>query len=141
MAINLSWSGPTLRTPKNNHGPTWSEWLSCTPRLILSLADFQHTMFQGSGHSLVHALWITAFDEIRCVPIANEQRLQFFVTDTGQDGGVIDLVTVEVQNGQHSPVRNWVEELVTVPASGERTGLRLTVAYHYEGYQIGVVVN
>src|SRR6202040_2989727 len=32
-----------------------------------------------------------------------------------------------------------VEELIAVPTGGERTGLRLPVAYHHEGDQVRVI--
>ena len=53
--------------------------------------------------------------------------------------GVVDLVAVEVQDRQHRPVADRVEELVAVPARGEGAGFRLAVAHHDEGDQVRVV--
>src|SRR5262245_23346435 len=123
MSIHLPWSCPTLGAAENNHRPAWPEGLSGSPRLLLDLANLQNTLLQRGRHRLVHAAWVTPFDKIRCVPIADEQCLQFLVADAGQEGRVIDLVAIEVQDRQHGPVCDRIEELVTVPARGEGTGL------------------
>ena len=59
--------------------------------------------------------------------------------DAGQDGRVGDLVAVQVQDRQHAAVAGRVEELVAVPAGGERPGLRLAVADDAGDDQVGVV--
>ncbi len=46
-----------------------------------------------------------------------------------------------MQDRQHRPVGDRVDEFVTVPAGGQRTGLGLAVADHYEGNQIWMVVD
>src|SRR5207253_9064464 len=38
-----------------------------------------------------------------------------------------DLVAVQMEDWQHATVAGWVEELVAMPASGERTSFRFTV--------------
>src|SRR5438128_9252201 len=63
------------------------------------------------------------------------------MADAGQEGGVIDLIAIKVQHRQHRAVGDRVEELVTMPASGEGAGFGLAVAHHYESDQIGVVVD
>src|SRR5215469_6803240 len=131
MSIHFSRGRPTLRATKNNHRPAWPESLSGTPCLLLEFADLQDTLFQRRSHRLVHTVRVTPFHKIRCVPVADEQRLQLLMADAGQEGRVIDLVAIEVQDLQHRPVRNRIEELVTVPASSEGTGLRLAVTHHY----------
>ena len=44
-----------------------------------------------------------------------------------------------MEDGQHGTVSSRVEELVRMPACGQRTGFRLTVAYHTANQQIGIV--
>src|SRR5438046_1521341 len=123
VLAQLPRGGPTFGAAQYDHGPARPESLSGTPRLLLDLADLQDTLFQGGGHSLVHSARVTAFDKVRCVPVADEQGLQFLVADAGEDGEVIDLVAVKVQYRQHRAVGDWVEKLVAVPARGERTCL------------------
>src|SRR5262245_21993569 len=95
VPIHLPRGRPTLGTAENDHGPAWPESLPGPPGLLLDLADLQDTLFQGSGHGLVHAVWVAPFHKIRCVPVADEQRLQLLMADAGQEGRVIDLVAVE----------------------------------------------
>ena len=41
--------------------------------------------------------------------------------------GIGDLVAVEVEDRKHSAIGRWVQELVGMPARGQRSGFRLTV--------------
>src|SRR4029078_2108023 len=68
-------------------------------------------------------------DEDRRVPVALEQRDELVRRDPGEDGGVRDLVAVQVQDRQDGTVGRGVQELVGVPARRERPGLGLAVAY------------
>ena len=47
-------------------------------------------------------------------------------SDAGQDGGVGDLVTVVVQDGQHGSITGRVQRLVGMPARGQRPGRSAT---------------
>ena len=62
------------------------------------------------------------------VPVALEQRGQLLVADAVEDRRVGDLVAVEGEDRDDRPVDRRVEELVRVPARGQRSGLRLAVA-------------
>ena len=53
--------------------------------------------------------------------------------------GFGDLVSVQVQDGQHGAVARRVEELVGVPAGGQRAGLGFAIADHAAGHQIGII--
>ena len=68
---------------------------------------------------------VGALDEVRRPAVAAEQALELLVADAGQDGGVVDLVAVEVKDGQHRAVADRIEELVDVPRGGQRAGFRL----------------
>ena len=57
-----------------------------------------------------------------------EELVELFVGDAGQDGRVGDLVAVEVQDRQHDTVGARVDELVGLPAGGQRAGLSFAVA-------------
>ena len=88
--------------------------------------------------------WWTAsgslpFDEVRLVAHALEELLQLVLRDAGEEAGVGDLVAVEVQDRQHAAVAGRVEELVAVPAGGERPGLGLAVADDAGDDQVRVV--
>ena len=140
VAVHLARGGPALGAAQDDDRPARPKGLAGLPRLFLNLTDLQDAVLQGGGHCLVHAFVVAAFHEIRGVTIADEQRPQLVVADAGQDGRVVDLVAVQMQDRQHRPVGDRVEEFVAVPAGGERTGLRLAVADHDEGNQVRVVV-
>ena len=55
------------------------------------------------------------------------------------DRRVVDLVSVQMKDRQDGAVANRVEELVDVPARGQRAGLRLAVADDGRDDQIGIV--
>src|SRR5271166_1019823 len=122
VPVHLPWGRPPLGAAEDDHGPSRPLRLAATPRLLLDRADLQHRVLQRGGHGLVHAARLVPLDEQRGIAVADEQRLQLLTTDTGQKRGVVDLVAVEVQDRQHRPVPDRVEELVAVPARGERGG-------------------
>ena len=88
---------------------------------------------------LVHLGRVVSLDEIGRVAVAAHQGVQLLVADAGQHRGVGDLVAVQVQDGQHAAVADRVEELVAVPAGGQRPGLGLAVADDAGDDQVGVV--
>ena len=74
-------------------------------------------------------LVVEASDElVRLIAHAVEELVELFVGDAGQDGRVGDLVAVEVQDRQHDTVGARVDELVGLPAGGQRAGLSFAVA-------------
>ena len=82
---------------------------------------------------------VVSLDEMGRVAVAAHQGVQFLVADAGQHRGVGDLVAVQVQDGQHAAVADGVEELVAVPAGGQRPRLRLAVADDAGDDQVGIV--
>ena len=63
----------------------------------------------------------------RPIAVAAQQDSSSTSRDAGQHGRIGDLVAVEVQDGQHRAVADRVEELVGVPARGQRPGFGLAV--------------
>ena len=84
-------------------------------------------------------LGIVALDEVRLVAVAAQQLAQLVVRNAREHGRVRDLVAVQVQDRQDDAVALRVEELVRVPAGGERPGLRFAVADDAADEQVGVV--
>ena len=86
------------------------------------------------------ALVIKARDkEVRLIAHALKELGEFFVGHAGKDGGVGDLVAVEVQDRQDDTVGCRVHELVGLPRGRKRAGLGLAVAHHGHGQQARVV--
>src|SRR5215831_18972732 len=65
--------------------------------------------------------------------------IQLFMADPGENGGIGDLVAVEVKDGQNRPVPRRVEEFVGMPARRQRSSFRFAVADDAGNDQIGVV--
>ena len=105
----------------------------------LDALDLPHGPVQGRGHGLVHGGGVIPLDEAGLPAAAPEEALQLAVGDAGEDGGVVDLKAVEVEDGQHGAVADGVEELVGLPGRGQWAGLGLAVAHHAGGDQVGVV--
>jgi hypothetical protein len=83
---------------------------------------------------------LVALDEVRLPAVAAHQRCQLVVGDAREQGGVVDLVAVQVKDRQHGAVAGGVEELAGVPGGGERAGLGLAVADRDHHQQVRVVV-
>jgi hypothetical protein len=139
VTVDLFRPGPSLRGSQHDQRPARPERGLRRSRLLLHRADLADRVLERRRHCLVHHVRVTAFDEVRLVPVADEQRLQLGVTDARQDRGVGDLVAIQVENRQHGAVADRVDELVRVPRSGKRSGLRFAVADDAGDDQIGVV--
>ena len=107
--------------------PSRSAWISATAASI------------AAAICLVHALGVAALDEVRLVAVALEELPQLVLRDAGEEARVGDLVAVQVEDRQHAAVAGRVEELVAVPARGQRAGLGLAVADDAGDDQVGVV--
>ena len=55
-----------------------------------------------------------------------------------KDGGVGDLVAIQVQDGQHRTVAHGVQKFVGLPAGGQRAGLGFAVAHGAGNDQSGL---
>src|SRR5512143_548952 len=61
------------------------------------------------------------------------------MTDPCKHRWIGDLKTIEMQDGEHSPVGYRIQELVRMPCCGEGSGLCLAVADHAGSNEIGIV--
>src|SRR5579862_2776678 len=77
----------------------------------------------------MHRERIIAFDEVRFMSVTDKQCFQFFLWNAREDGGICDLVAVEVQHRQDGSIANRIQKLIRMPGGRERTSFRLPVAY------------
>jgi hypothetical protein len=91
------------------------------------------------GELAVYVGRVVALDGQHLVAVALEQLDQLRARDSRRHGRVGDLVAVEVQDREHRPVADRVDELVGVPGRGQWPGLELAVADHGGDQQVGVV--
>ncbi len=140
LAVDLRRAGPALGRAQHDHRPRRtaldaararrrprSRWISAT-----------------AASSVAAIAWCTvcglaALDEVRLVAVALEELVQLVLRDAREEAGVGDLVAVQVQDRQHGAVADRVEELVAVPAGGQRAGLGLAVADDAGDDQVGIV--
>ena len=97
---------------------------------LLDGLDFLDDGVHGLGHQLVHGHGVVALDKVGLPAAALEEALDLLVGDAGEDGGVADLIAVQVQDGQHGAIGDGVEELVGLPGGGQGAGLSLAVAHN-----------
>src|ERR1700758_381627 len=103
------------------------------------LTNFANTMFGGRGHSLMHTGDIAALHEVRSPAVAAEQVFQLLARNARQQRGVVDLVAIQMKDGEYRTVTRWIQELVNVPGSGERSSFRLAVAHDRGNDEFGIV--
>lgn len=138
-AVDLAGTGPALRGPQHDHRPERAFTGALLASSPLKLGDPVERQVARGGHGAVHLGRVVTGHVNRRVAVAPHQRVEFRPGKAGQDGGIGDLVAVEVEDRQHGPVVDGVEELVGVPGGGQRPGLRLAVADHTHDHQAGVV--
>src|SRR5947209_11292823 len=87
----------------------------------------------------MHQLGVAAFDKVRRPAVAAKESLKLFVSDARKDGGIGDLVAIEVKDGKNGAIADRIEKLVRVPAGGERPCLCLPVADNDGDDQVGII--
>src|SRR6266568_5027544 len=78
-------------------------------------------------------------DEKGLMAVPAHQGGELVLRNPGEQGRARDLVAVQMQDRQHGAVATGVEQLVRMPARGQRAGLRLAVAYDARDEQVGIV--
>jgi len=104
LAVDDFGSGPALRRAEHDHRPRRSRANAVFARVGLDATDVAQRGIQRLGHLPVQARGIIALDEVRHVAVAAHELLQLRVRDAGQDGGVGDLPSVQMQDRQHGAV-------------------------------------
>ena len=124
LAVDLLRAGPALGRPQHDHRPARPLGRAALARRPLDRGDLLDDGVHDGRPSAGGRRRVVALDEVRRVPVALHQRPQLVLRDPGQDRRVGDLVAVEVQDRQHGAVADRVEELVRVPAGGQRARSR-----------------
>ena len=137
--MQLSRTGPALGGAQHDHRPGGPHRFTAGASLGADLENATDRPIHGSSHGLVHGLRFTAFHEDRLPAVAAHQVRQLVPRNPRQQGGVGDLVAIEVQHRQHRPIADRVEELVDVPRGGQRAGFGLPITDAGQGDQVGVV--
>src|SRR5262249_55323283 len=118
---------PSFRRSQYDHWPARTRRNAGASRFVLCGFDLSDAMIERRCHGLMHARWIRALDKTRCVAIAVKEIFAFFVADAREQSGIVNLVTVEIENRQDRAVSERIEKLIDVPGSRQRSGLGFTV--------------
>lgn len=137
--VVLARGRPALGRAQDDHGPLGAEGLAGVAGFFLELQNLLHARLHRRRHGLVHALEVVAGHDVRRPAVAAHERDELFLVDASEHCRVVDLVAVQVQDGQHAAVADRVEELVAVPGCCERTRLALAVTDDCEGDGLWVV--
>ncbi len=128
LSVDPLRAGPALGRDEHDHRPARPRMESLRPRFVLDRADVGEHAIERRRHRLVHRHRIVAFDEPGRVAEAGEVGLELGAGDSRQHRRARDLVAVEMQDRQHRAVARRIEELVRLPACGERSRFCLAVA-------------
>ena len=139
LPVHFLGPGPPLGGAQDDHRPGGAAVVPGGAGVGLDALDLPHRPVQGGGHGLVHLLRVAALYEAGLPAAAPEEVLQLLPGNAGEDGGVVDLIPIEVEDGEHRPVPDGVEEFVAVPGGGQGAGLGLPVPHHAGGDEVGVV--
>ena len=108
LPVHFLGAGPALGGAQDDHGPGGAAVVPGGAGVGLDALDLPDGPVQGGGHGLVHLLRVAALDEAGFPAAAPEEALQLAVGDAGEDGGVVDLKPIEVEDGEHGPVPDGV---------------------------------
>ena len=117
VAVHFFRAGPAFRRAEDDHRPAGTVRFAGAARLFLNGANFLDAGFDSRRHRLMHHLGIVTLglDHMWRPTVSEEQIFEFFRRDAGQDGGIGDLVAVQVKNREHCPVANRIQEFIRVP--------------------------
>ncbi len=87
----------------------------------------------------MHQRGFVTLDEKGRPPVTAEQLFQLFPRDPSEDGGVGNLVAIEVEDREHRAVGGRIEKLVGMPRGGQRSGFRLAIPDDAGDDEIGIV--
>ena len=87
----------------------------------------------------MHAVDIGPFHEIRSPAVTSKQVFQFLVRNSCRDGGIVDLVSIQMKNGQNRSIACRVQIFVDVPRRRKRSGLGFSIAHDRRHNQFGIV--
>ena len=139
FAVHHLRAGPALGSAQNDHRPLDVTHLLAGAGTFLDVVDLIDDDIQRIGHLGVHRHRGVALDEIGFPGAALEEALDFLMGHAAKDGGVGDLVAIQVQDGQHRTVAHGVQKFVGLPAGGQRASLGFAVAHGAGNDQIGVI--
>src|SRR5438034_7244283 len=126
--IDFGRAGPALWRAEDDHRPGRPLGSAVGSSIGPNLLDFCQSQVEDPGQLLVDGLRITSLDKVRLVAHPLEELLQFVLGNAGQEAGVGDLVSVQMEDRKHAAVTDRIEKLVAVPTGCQWARFRLAIA-------------
>src|SRR5512133_2579244 len=139
FAVDLLGTSPALGGAENDHWPGRPARSAALAMITLYFGNAVQASLECGGELLVHGGWVITRNDIRLVTVSPHQIQQLIGGNAGQNGGIRNLVPVEMQDRQHRSITDWIQELVGVPRGRKRTGLGFAVADDACNDQVWVV--
>src|SRR5579884_2025107 len=96
QTVNLPGAGPAFRGDKHDHRIAGTVADPLPPGLLADPQDLLDAGIECRRQHLVNALRFPSLDKIRLVPVARQKAFQLLPAYAGEDGGVVNLVAVQV---------------------------------------------
>src|ERR1700729_1214154 len=129
LAVHELRPGPAFRRAEYDHRPARPlDGARRGTRRMLNLVNFCYDLIKRTGEALMHHGRNIAFHEMRFITVTADQVGQFLAADAGEHSRIGDLEPIEMKDRKNCTIPRRIEELVGVPARGERAGFRLAVA-------------
>ena len=101
-------TGPALRGAQDDHRPLRTLRILLISCVLLDCLDLLDDNVHGLCHLPVHSHRIVALNKVRLPAAALEEGLDLVMRDTGEDGRVADLISVQVQDRKNRTVSDRV---------------------------------
>src|SRR5262245_30645965 len=139
FAVDEFRPSPTFRAPQNYDRPDWRHSGCFDASLLLNKAYLIDHRVKQHRHQLVHGFRFVTFDKMWLITVSGEQANQLIVAEPSQHGGIRDLISVQMEDGKHSPVACRIEKLIRMPTGGERSRFRLAITHYGACDQVRIV--
>ncbi len=139
-AIDLLRAGPALGCTQHDERPAGRSGLRLTiARRATDAINARKGIVQRVGHGLMHRIRNVSRHDDRVIAHGVEQGRHLRVWLTAENGGVGDLVAIEMEDGQDRAIMDGIETGDGLPGGGQGPGFRFSVTDHASDGQLGIV--
>src|SRR5438093_1093660 len=139
LAIHRLRAGPALRRAQYDGGPRAAHPGRVPAGVVLDLANPRPANVECRGEVAGDARRSGAGDDVDVVTVAEEEAPYRLVRLTTEDGRAGDLVSVQVEDGQHRTIPRRVEEVDALPRALEWPRFGLAISDHGDREEVRVV--
>src|SRR5581483_1192994 len=107
--------------------------------IFLQDTDFCIAGLKRLCEGLMHRHGVVAFDKMNVVAITLDESMNVVILCAPEHGGAGNLVAIQVENGQHSPVAHRIQKRDGFPGAFKGGGLGLAIAHNSYHDQVWMV--